>query len=110
MSSDFRMSLSLRLNFYVFQLVHAAKNLRKMFIINKMMAGLIAKEKRTDYEENNEDSKTRSVKNAKNGKSPNNYQPANEKRKKPKSCSYCKGLCHTEKQCYYLHPELKKEE
>ena len=110
MSSDFRMGLPLRLNPYVFQLVHAAKNLGKVLTIDEMVAALIAEEKRTDYEENNEDSKARSVKNAKDGKSPNNNQPANGKKKKPGPCSYCKGLSHTEKQCYYLHPELRKED
>ena len=65
MSSVFRMSLSARLNFYVFQLVHAAKNLEKVFTINEMMTALIVEEKRTDYDENKEDAKARSVKNEK---------------------------------------------
>ena len=65
MSSVFRMNLSFRLNFYVFQLVYAAKNTEKVLIINEMMTTLIVKKKRTDYEQNNENVKTRSVKNEK---------------------------------------------
>ena len=62
MSLVFRMNLSFRLNLYVFQLVHAVKNTEKMFIINEMMTALIVEKKRTDYEKNNENAKTRSVK------------------------------------------------
>ena len=69
------------------------------------------KKKRADYEENNEDAKARAVKNQKGGKSTNNQNhPANGKKKKPGPCSYCKGLSHTEKQCYYNLPELRKED
>ena len=59
------MNLSFRLNFYVFQLVHAAKNTEKVLIINEMITALIVKEKRTDYKKNNENVKIRSVKNEK---------------------------------------------
>ena len=65
MSSIFRINLSFRLNFYVFQFVHAAKNTEKMLIINEMITTLIIEEKRTDYEKNNKNVKTRSVKNKK---------------------------------------------
>ena len=51
------MNLSFRLNFYVFQLVHAAKNTEKVFIINEIMTALII-EKKIDYKKNNENAKT----------------------------------------------------
>ena len=108
MSSAFRMGLPTRLNPYVFQLVHSAKTSGKELTIDEMVAALIAEEKRTDYDEN-EDAKARAVKNQKGGKTPSN-KPSNEKKKKSGPCSYCKGLAHIEKQCYYLHPELRKED
>ena len=108
MSSVFRMNLPIRLNTYVFQLVHAAKNLEKMLIINEMMTALIAEKKKTDYDENKKNAKARSVKNEKKRKFPSNNQSVNEK-KKSESCSYCKNLFHIEKQCLYLHLELKKK-
>ena len=108
MSSVFRMNLSFRLNLYVFQLVHAAKNTEKVLIINEIMTALIVEKKRTDYEKNNEDAKTRSVKNEKKKNFFSN-QSINEKKKKSESYSYCKNLFHNEKQCYYFHFELKKK-
>ena len=39
------MNLSFRLNFYVFQLVHAAKNTEKVLIINEMITALIVEKK-----------------------------------------------------------------
>ena len=65
MSSVFHMNLLFRLNFYVFQLVHAVKNTEKEVIINEIMTALIAEKKRTDYEKKNENVKTQSVKNEK---------------------------------------------
>ena len=47
MSSAFRMSLSSRLNPYVFQLVHAAKNVEKELTIDEMMAALTTEEKKS---------------------------------------------------------------
>ena len=108
MSSIFRINLSFRLNSYVFQLVHAAKNTKKVLIINEMITALIVEKKRTDYKKNNENTKTRSVKDEKEKKAFSN-QSINEKKKKFESCSYCKDLFHNEKQYYYFYSELKKE-
>lgn len=79
MSFVFRMNLSIRLNFYVFQLMHAAKNLKKMFIINEMITTLIIEKKRFDYEKN-ENNKTLTMKIKKMIKTLKN-QSINQKKK-----------------------------
>ena len=71
------------------------------------MTALIIKEKKIEYEKNNENAKTRGVKNE--NKKIFNNQSINEKRKS-KLCNNCKNLFHTEKQYYYLHFKLKKED
>lgn len=110
-SSAFRMGLPARLNPYVFQLVHGAKTSGKVLTIDEIVAALVAEEKRTEYDENNEDAKARALKNQKGEKSLSNQnQSANGKKKKPGPCSYCKGPSHNEKQCYYNNSELRKED
>ena len=90
--------------------MHAAKTSNKKLIIDEMMAALAAKKKRSDYEENQENKKAQMMKNGKGGKTPSKNKSTNEKKDKPRLCSYCKNLIHIKKQCFYLHPDLRKND
>ena len=75
----FRMNLSFRLNLYIFQLMHDAKISIKKFIIDEMITILIAK-KKSDYEKNQKNEKTQTIKNKKSEIFFNNNQSINEKK------------------------------
>ena len=51
MNSFFRMKLSLKLNFYIFQFVHSVKQQKKKFTINDIIAAFVDQNKRNFYNE-----------------------------------------------------------
>ena len=113
----FRMSLSTHFNFYIFQLIHAAKTSDIEFIIDDMTTILMKKTKRSNYIEEKTET-TRAAKNTSRDdddetkfNSSNNNKFSNKKNRDKKFCFIidCDNEYHDDKHCFYAHSNKREK-
>ena len=106
------MNLSTHFNFYIFQLIHAAKISNIEFIIDDMTTILMKKTKRSNYIEEKIET-TRVAKNTLRDddeikfNSSNNNKFSNKKNRDKKFCFIidCDSEYHDDKHCFYAHSD-----
>lgn len=97
------MSLFIRFNFYVFQLIHFVKTNNKKFIIDDMIIVLINQNQRETYVNNVETIKTMKFKFTSNEITSNEIK----KNRKQKFCNNCDLTKHNELFCFYINKYLR---
>ena len=103
LKSFFWMSLFIRFNFYVFQLIHFVKTNNKKFIIDDMIIVLINQNQRETYVNNVETIKTMKFKFTSNEITSNEIK----KNRKQKFCNNCDLTKHNELFCFYINKYLR---
>ena len=108
----FRIKLKSRLNFYIFQLIHAVKKINTSLSIDEMIEVLANETRRTSYnEERKEKARSAKQKNIRRQEDRNNFAQNNKsseskaKNRDKDLCDICNSSTHDKHHCYYTHVE-----